>query len=137
MVVVVALVVALIAAVLLDATSDSHSIRLLQGEVQRVDVDGIGIAINGEGYLVGTGRAWQGLDGSWRESGQPECLPPDSRGAVVELGILPIADEDGAGGQPNNVAWVRCLRLPSEIGIVDEDPPSLDHAYRQALDSEG
>jgi hypothetical protein len=132
---VAAIVVAVAAVAVVLLWPDENSIRLVRGEVDLVGADGVGVGVDGEGYLVGAGRAWRGVDGAWHESGQPECLPPGSRGAVVELGVLPIPSEHDAGGYPNNVAWVRCVSLPSETGLTAEiDPPALDLAYREALE---
>ena len=77
---------------------------------------------------------WTSLDGMTHEPSQPECLPPDSRGAVAELSVLPEVE----GVYPNEVVWVRCIALPTGFRLGEGVAPlSLDDAYQQALDREG
>lgn len=59
-----------VAAFVWRISDDDAAIRLVRGEVSGVSIDGVGIGVGDEGYLVGAGRSWQGIDGSWRESGQ-------------------------------------------------------------------
>lgn len=110
----------------------NDELRVVRGRVTGVDVNGVGIGLNGEGYVIGTGQSWQGLDGAWHEGGQPECLPPMSRGASVELGVVPVPAGHDAPGHPSHVAWVRCITLPTDVYSAGEQPLALDHAYRAA-----
>lgn len=91
------------------AHGSGNDVRVVRGTVGNVTGDGVGISVDNEGYLIGTGLTWRGLDGSWREGGQPECLAPLTSGAEVELGIMAVPDRHEAGGRPNHVVWVKCL----------------------------
>jgi hypothetical protein len=102
---------ALAAGVLVGRATAEREPRIVIGTVEGVDAQGIGISVRREGYVVGNGLMWQGVDGSWREGGQPDCLPPMSSGARVELGLLPATNE--VTGQVNQVLWVRCLSGPT------------------------
>ena len=73
-------------------------------EVGRIDVmaDGGGTAIVGEhDYLFAGSTRWRGLDGNWRQGGQPDCLPPESSVDGITFGVRPM---DGWG----QVVWVDC-----------------------------
>ena len=85
----------------------------MRGSVNQVSASG-DIGIGDEGYLIGTGLDWRGLDGSWREGGQPDCLEPLTGGGVVELGVLPVPWAHEAGGRPNHVVWVKCISMPTQ-----------------------
>ncbi len=95
------------------ASEDGNDVRVVRGTVENVTEDGEGIALDNEGYLIGTGLDWRGFDGSWREGGQPECLPPLTSGAVVELGLMAVPGRYDAGGQLNHVVWVKCISPPT------------------------
>lgn len=114
----------------LESRDDGLSVA--RGQVTAVDVNGVGIGLNGEGYVIGTSQHWRGLDGAWHDGGQPECLPPMSRGASVELGILPVPPDHDAPGLPNHVAWVKCITLPTDVYSSGEQPTPLDDSYRTA-----
>ena len=94
---------------------DGNDVRVVRGTIQYVTRDGEGIAFDDEGYLIGTGLAWRGFDGSWREGGQPECLPAFTSGAVVELGLMAVPGRHEAGGQLNHVVWVKCISPPMAV----------------------
>ena len=120
-VLVFALAIAAACAVALLIVGD-EDVRVVRGDVENVNVDGTAIAIDGEGYVIGTGLSWKGLDGTWRHRGQPDCMPPLSRGATIELGIMSVPATDDAPGLPNHVVWVRCVSGPTH---VEEAPAGL------------
>jgi hypothetical protein len=120
------------------ATSGDTEVRIVRGEVDWVALDGVAVALADREdsdalFVVGTGQGWTDVEGSTHSPGQPECLPPDSRGAVVELSVLPEVE----GTYPNEVVWVRCITLPagSRLG-EDVAPLPLDDAYQKALERE-
>lgn len=120
------------------ATSGDDALRIVRGEVNWVALDGVAVALADREdsdalFYVGSGATWTGVDGLTRDPGQPECLPPDSRGAVVELGVLPEYE----GTHPNQVAWVRCITLPTGFRNQDLGYLPLDLAYRKALERGG
>lgn len=88
----------------------------MEGTVGAVNVSGEGIGLDdGEGYLIGTGLHWRDITDRWHEGGIPECVPPLSSGAQVELGVVDVpADHDGIG-QPNHVVWMKCLSMPTDV----------------------
>jgi len=118
------------------ATSGATEVQTVRGEVDWVAPDGVAVALadHEDVFFVGTGQGWTDLDGRTHQPGQPECLPPDSRGAVVELSVL----REVEGTYPHGVVWVRCITLPTG-SFIGEDvaPPPLDDAYQQALEREG
>ncbi len=102
-------------ALLLAACGGAATVRVVEGTVDAVNVSGEGIGIDGEGYLIGSGQIWRDIDGTWREGGIPECTPPLSSGARVELGLVDVPADHDAIGQPNHVVWLKCLSMPTEV----------------------
>ncbi len=73
-------------------------------EVGRIDVSasGEGTAIVGDhDFLFAGSTRWRGTDGSWRQAGQPDCLPPESSVDGITFGVRPM---DGLA----QVVWVDC-----------------------------
>ena len=101
---------ALAAGVLVGRATEGDGVTTVVGTAD-VNFDGAAIGLGNEGYLVGNGLVWQDLAGSWHDGGQPECLPPLSSGARVELGLRPGPNE--VTGQIDQVLWVRCLSGPT------------------------
>lgn len=116
--------------------SDTAHVQTVRGEVERVAIDGVGVRLADRKdpdavYFVGTAQSWTDVEGSTHGPGQPECLPPDSRGAMVELGVVPELD----GGHRNQVVWVRCITLPTGFVLGDDATAvPLDNAYQQAVE---
>lgn len=63
------------------------------------------------------GAWWRGFDGTWHRplpSHPPDCTPPGSRGAVLDLGVVrPEKRRDAVTGDPF-VVWLRCITEPSQ-----------------------
>jgi hypothetical protein len=135
-VVVAAVIVALAAGAVVGwVARDSRQVQLVAGTTGLVTADGEAVALNETSYAIGTGLLWQGTDGVWRDGGQPECLPPLSRGARVELATTDVKPAFGGPGFPAHVVWVRCLSLPGAVDDAAGSPaPPLDTAYRAALE---
>jgi hypothetical protein len=120
------------------AASGATNVEVVRGEVERVALDGVGVRLADRDdpnavFFVGAASSWFDMDGIHHGPGQPECLPPDSRGAVVEFGVVPELE----GGYSNKVVWTRCITLPT--GFLHEEeftPLPLDQAYEQALERE-
>ena len=109
--------------------------RTVTGVVNGVSASGVGIGLDeggdaGEGYVVGNGVEWVGVDGSTRESGQPECLPPMSMGAEVVLHLVRY-------GSREHVVRVECLTLPTEVHTGGGEVAAPFHPYCDALERLG
>lgn len=88
--------------------------RVYEGTTRFVDTDGIGVSLSSKrapgqiNLIVGNGVEWLGLDGSTRDSGTPECLPPLSTGARVAISTIRTEDRQV-------VVRVACKSLPTRL----------------------
>src|SRR5262245_18126783 len=111
------------------ATEGPARVDVVRGTVAREGLDGVGVRLADREdpdavFFVGTAQSWTDTAGSGHDAGQPVCLPPDSRGAVVELGVVPEVE----GGYSNEVVWVRCITLPTGFVLGDDVTAlPLDH----------
>lgn len=66
------------------------------------------------------GAYWRGFDGQWHRplpSHPPDCTPPGSRGAVLDLGVVrPEKQRDAVTADPF-VVWLRCVSQPSQRNL--------------------
>lgn len=123
--------------VLSAASCGDDDVRFVEGVTTAVDTSGIGIGVGAdvddqspEGYVVGNGVEWIGTDGSLRETGQPECMPPLSLGAQVRLHVVTY---DGRA----QVVRVECHSLPTELYGAGEQGASPYRSYCEGRDRTG
>lgn len=123
--------VAIALVVLAGGCGSGDDVRVVSGVSIGVAADGSATSLDedggsdGEGYTVGYGIEWIGTDGSTRDAGQPECLPPMSAGAEVRLHVIRYEGRD-------RVLLVECLTLPTELFTGGWTGPSPFDTYCDA-----
>jgi len=106
------------------ALTEPSRVEVLEGFTNGVNAKGSAIgfapsvdAKEGEGYIL-SGARWSFSDeNTWHEAlnanGEESCVPPNSSGQKLQLGIVDVPSGENAPGGPR-VVWFRCLGEPSE-----------------------
>lgn len=115
-----------------QACTDGARATTVRGMVTSVNANAEAISLDDdESYMTGSGLWWLDVGGTWHSAGVPECLPPLSRGAEVELGLVSVS---GPQGDIEVVAWVECLSLPTEVEFVEGVAASPYANYCRAVE---
>ena len=99
-------------------------VRTVEGTVTAVSQDRLAIGLRADGERDGIGYSltglqnWRDLQGQWRSVLQdrrvlPDCIPEQSFGQRVQIGLIDVPRfSGGVGGR--DVVWLKCLSAPAK-----------------------